>query len=124
MENTEFIYDDEKAAAFIMESLPENLQKKYDEDDILYILDILYDYYESTGAIIGEDEDKAETSYVDLDPEEMMAYILEEIEKDDKKEDFPAKDIEQILLAELDYCKSIGILEEDGGDSGDEDDDE
>ena len=112
MENTEFIYDDEKAAAFIIENLPENLQKKYDEDDILYILDILYDYYESAGAIIGEEEEKAEPSYVDLDPEEMVAKILSEIEEDDREGDFPAEDIELILLAELEYCKSIGIIEE------------
>ena len=116
MENTEFIYDDEKAAAFIIENLPKNQQNKYDEDDILYILDILYDYYESAGAIIGEGEEKAEPSYVDLDPEEMIANILEEIEKDGKKEDFPVEDIELILLAELDYCKSIGILEKDEND--------
>ena len=113
MSNPELIYDDEKAAAFIKAHLPEPLQQKYSDQDIQYVLDLLYEFYESAGVIIDEDEEQAGQEYVDLDHEEMIDFLRDALEEDGKTAHFPIDEIERILQAELDYCKSIGIVDSD-----------
>ena len=49
MQNDEFAMedlDDEKTIAYIREHLPQELKEKYSDDDLYYILDTIYDYYD------------------------------------------------------------------------------
>lgn len=113
MSTPELIYDDEKAAAFIKSHLPKELQKKYSDENIQYVLDLLYEFYESAGAIIEEDDENTGQQFIDLDHEEMIEFLRDALEEDAKAEEFPMEDIELILQAELEYCKSIGIVDQD-----------
>ena len=44
--------DDQKTIEFIKNYLPQDLKDKFTEDDLYYILDVIVDYYTSSGCLI------------------------------------------------------------------------
>ena len=103
-EKDDLIYDDDEAVKFIFSSLPEHLQKKYTIDDVDYFLDILYEYYEKNGLLDEESEEE-----VELDEDEMLAYVCKCIKKD-KECTLNPDDMPYFLDGEFKYCESIGII--------------
>ena len=47
----DFVYDDQEAVKFIQNNLPQELKGKYSDDDITYVTDVIYDYFESQGML-------------------------------------------------------------------------
>ena len=106
-EDTEFEYDGDDSLQFIMNFLPESVKQKFSEDDILYVVDLIYDFYELKGFMDGEDDD-----LIDLDAydEELVAYIIKNAFNDGFGE-FEAEDVNIILQGEKGYCDSIGFYD-------------
>ena len=102
-----FLYDDDDALAFIKNYLPEPVKSKFTDDDITYIVDLMYEFYESKGLLVGDDETVVE---VDIDIDEMVAYILNNALSDGIGK-FKAEDIELVVEGELEYCESIDMFE-------------
>jgi len=101
-------YDDNDAVQFIKNHLPEDVRQKYNDDDINYIIDLIYEFYESKGFM---DEDvKDETVDVEFDEDELIAFVKKNASSDGVG-DFKADDIALIVEAELEYCESIGMFE-------------
>ncbi|WP_029903413.1 hypothetical protein [Prevotella sp. 10(H)] len=100
-------YDEDDAVKFIQNYLPQEMKEKYTDDEINYIIDIVYDFYDEKGFM---DEDTDENSVVDIDEDEIVAYVLKYTKKD-KVNNFTADDIAFIIQGELAYCDSIGIFE-------------
>lgn len=100
-------YDEEDAVKFIQNYLPQELKGKYTNDEINYIIDIVYEFYEDKGLM---DEDTDENSLIDIDEDEMIAYVLKNTKKD-KINNFSSEDIAFIIQGELAYCDSLGIFE-------------
>lgn len=100
-------YDEEDAVKFIQNYLPQEVKGKYTNDEINYIIDIVYDYYDEKGFM---DDDTDEALVVDIDEDEIIAYVLKNTKKD-KINDFSSEDIAFIIQGELAYCDSIGIFE-------------
>lgn len=96
------VYDEDEAVAFILKYLPQEMRERITEDEIDYVLDVIYDFYEEKGFI---DEESAEEA--SIDEEEMFNYILKAAKKD--KMNITEDDVEFILQAEYDYGKSIGV---------------
>ena len=42
-------YDEDDAIKFIRETLPQEVSEKYSDDEILYVIDIIWDWYERNG---------------------------------------------------------------------------
>ena len=102
----ELEYDEEKAVKFIMNNLPQEMKSKVEAETIEYVLDVLYEYYESKG--IFEDDPEKE---VEIDEDEMIAYVAKVV----KKEKFATLSIDEITFivqGEIAYCDSIGLFEE------------
>lgn len=100
----ELIYDEDDAVKFILKNLPSDVKGKYDEDDVNYILDVVYEYYDKKGYF---DEDSDEE--VEIDEDEVLEFAVKCAKEDDmKKLDETA--IRYILDGEFEYCKSIGIF--------------
>jgi len=100
-------YDEEDAVKFIQNYLPQEMKGKYSNDEINYIIDIVYDFYEEKGFM---DEDTDEASTVDIDEDEIVSYVLKYTQKD-KINDFTSEDVAFIIQGELAYCDSIGVFE-------------
>lgn len=99
-------YDEDEAVKFIKNYIPQEIKEKYTNDDINYIIDIVYDFYESKGLM----EESDNSTIVEIDEDEMVAYVQKQTLKD-KIKTFSADDITQIVQGELAYCESIGIFE-------------
>ena len=100
-------YDEDDAVKFIQNYLPQDIKGKYSGDDINYIIDIIYDFYDEKGFM---DESADGETVVDIDEDEMVAYVLKYTQKD-KITNFEPEDISFIIQGEIAYCESIGIFE-------------
>lgn len=96
-------YEEDDAIKFIRTALPEEVSERYDDDDILYIIDIIWDWYEKNGYL---KIDAGVTDEKELDVTKLTAYVAKEIKKDGEIEMDPA-DIDLIVKGELEYEESI-----------------
>ncbi len=106
MTTEELLFDEEAAVKFILDFIPEENRKDLTEDEILYILDVIDDYYESEG-LLSEDETAAEAS---IDEEKMYNFVLKAVQKD--KMNISTEQIQLILEGEYEYGVKLGIYEE------------
>ncbi|NDV47839.1 hypothetical protein D0T49_12355 [Paludibacter sp. 221] len=98
------VYDDDEAVNYILNFLPKEMRKRINQDEIEYMLDVIYDFYDEKGYI---EEDSAEEA--SIDEEEMFKYIVKATKKDDV--DISEDEIELILQGEYEYGKSIGVYD-------------
>ncbi len=106
-DNEELVFDESEAIRFILNFIPEEDKKNLTEDDIQYVLDVIYDYYDSEGLIEDDNETADEAS---IDEEKMFDYIRNAVKKD--KMNINDEQIQLILEGEFEYGVSIGIYEE------------
>ena len=96
-------YDDEAAIIFIQKKLPKELN--ISDDEIQYVLDVIYDFYESKG-FLNEDTDEE----VEIVEEELLHYILKAVKKDEMDaEKLTEENVQLILDAEFEYSESLGV---------------
>ncbi|MDR2389808.1 MAG: hypothetical protein LBD89_08515 [Tannerellaceae bacterium] len=94
-------YDEEESVKFIQNYLPQEYKEKFSDDDILYLLDLAEEFYESKKDVDIFDEE---------DEEELIVYILKNA-KEDGVGSFEAEAILHILNGEMEYCESIHYFE-------------
>ena len=100
-------YCEEEAIKFILNHLPAGIKRDIENDDIEYVLDLIYDFYEEKGYL---DEENDEV--VDIVENEMIEYVVSRAAKDNLSEKLTEEVIAAILDAEYEYNKSIGVFEE------------
>lgn len=99
----ELRFDEDKAIEFIRATLPEEVNKDYDDDDILYIIDIIWDWYEKNGYLeITADVTDEEVVKI----EDLTDYVRKQLAKD-KNFLIDTKDVGLIVKGELQYEESI-----------------
>ena len=103
MEENKYLFDEDKAVEFIRRELPENISIKFSDDEILTVIDIIWDYYEKKGLLSLNIE---ETEEEQLDPDDLTVYVKKTI-KENEELFMDPKDIDLIVKAELDYEESL-----------------
>ncbi len=103
----ELEYCEEEAIKFILNHLPAEIKKSIKNDDIEYVLDLIYDFYDEKGYL---DEENDEV--VDIVENEMIEYVANRTVKDNLSEKLTEDVIAAIVDAEYEYSKSIGVFEE------------
>ena len=99
-------YDEEQAVKFIRSFIPENIRDKYTDDEILLVIDTIWDYYESKGLLeISADADEED----ETDVAALSAYVGKELRKDGEVV-MDESDINQIVKGELAYEKTLDIF--------------
>lgn len=96
-------FDEDEAVKFIRSSMSDDVQNKYEDDDILCIVDIIWDYYEKKG-FLSLNIDDGEEEVLDVD--DLIKYVKKEVKKDPELNIEP-KDVEQMVKAELNYEESL-----------------
>ena len=99
--------DDDKTVEFIRNFLPVELKEKFSDDDLYYIIDVIADYYFSSGLL---DAKPDADGCVEIDTEKIVAYIVKEAKKD-KIGDWLPEDIELVVQAEMEYGNSLGQVD-------------
>ena len=101
-----FDYDEGDSVKFIRNYLPQELKEKFSDDDINYIIDLIYEYYEEKGFMDDEADDE-----VNIDEDELIDYVI----KNANRHGFPnvePDEIQFVVQGELGYCDSLGMFEE------------
>lgn len=99
----ETLYDEDNAIAFIRKTLPENVNARYDDDEILYVIDIIWEWYEKNGYLDLNSEVIEEEEH---DLTRLTAYVKAQLKKDEEIEMDPA-DVDLIVKGEIEYEESI-----------------
>lgn len=106
-EKDDFIYDEVESVKFIQNYLPQELKGKFSDDDINYIVDLIYEFYASKGYLNIDDNDEKE---VEIDEDELTDFVVKNALKD-KVGKFEAEDVAFIVQGELAYCDSIHVFD-------------
>ena len=104
-EKTIIEYDEDESVKFIRKSLTEEMQNEFSDDEINYIVDLVYEFYEEKG-FLDEDDDKD----IEIDEDELLDYVIKNARKD-KIRDFTDEQIEAIVAGELAYCDTLNLFE-------------
>lgn len=75
----DLIYDEDESVKFIQNYLPQELKGKFSNDDINYIVDLIYDFYESRGYLNDDADDDAD---IEIDEDELIEYVVKNAQKD------------------------------------------
>ena len=100
-------YDEEHAIAFIQNHLPQEMKGKFNNDDLNYIVDLIYEFYENKGYL---DDNLAEDQEVEIDEDELIAFVVKQAKKD-KVGIFSSEEVSFIVQGELAYCDSINLFD-------------
>ena len=74
-----FDYDEGDSVKFIRNYLPQELKEKFSDDDINYIIDLIYEYYEEKGFMDDEADDE-----VNIDEDELIDYVIKNAKRNGK----------------------------------------
>ncbi|MEG1187476.1 MAG: hypothetical protein RSE35_06495 [Bacteroidales bacterium] len=96
----DYVYDDQEAVKFIQNSLPQELKEKFSDDDITYITDVIYDYFESQGMLDPSLEEDPE-----VDVEDLLDYIMKNSKRDGFE--FVRDEVLFVVEGEFDYEESL-----------------
>lgn len=103
-------FDEAEAIKFIRNYMPADIRDLYDDDEILNVIDMIWDFYESEGLLQIPNQNDADDD-VSADYPAILAYVKKMLAKD-KLAVVDVDDVHYIVEGELEYEKSIGL--EDG----------
>ena len=95
MEEEKF-YDENDAVKFIREQVGDDIAKKYGSDDIVLLIDTMFDYFDAHD---NEDED---------DINAIAAWVAKELRKD-RDNNIEPEDVPAIVAAELAYEETLSL---------------
>lgn len=96
-------YDEDLAIKYIRNYVPNDIGECYDDDEILNIIDIIWDYYEDNGMLDFSDIDYGDD---DVDVSELVSHVEAMVAKD-KSAKVAKEHIAEIVKGELAYENSI-----------------
>lgn len=102
----EIDYDEDDAIEYIQSSIPENINKKLSEDDIAYLIELIYEYYEESGILSDEADEEFE-----LDEEELVDFVFKSAQSANIK-NITVEMVEAVIDGELSYCESLEDADE------------
>lgn len=91
--------DDARAVAYIQAHLPQDLKERFTEDDLYYFLDLIIEYYTESGVLDAQPDGDG---YVDIDLEEIAAYLAKKAKKE-RVGDYNPEDLLFVVQAQMDF---------------------
>lgn len=89
--------ENRRELAFIRTQLPSDVKKFYSDKDILYMMDLIVDYYYTSG-ILESMEDE-----VEIDLEEVAGYVCKRAKDEGFCSSFNPEEVFFIVQADLDF---------------------
>lgn len=94
--------DDAKTIEFIRNYLPQELKEKFTDEDLYYLLDLIVDYYCTSGCL---DSEPDEEGYINIDQDEIVKYVMAESQKDNMDK-FTEEELLFVVQGEMEYGNS------------------
>ncbi|KUK75544.1 MAG: Uncharacterized protein XD92_1547 [Proteiniphilum acetatigenes] len=98
-------YDEDDSLKFIQDHLPEEMKNEFSDDEINYIVDLIYEFYEEKGFL-----DENDDTEIEIDEDELLEYIIKNARKDAIRE-YSDEQIEAIVSGELAYCDTLNLFD-------------
>ena len=95
-------FDESDAVKYMRENVDVAIAEKYDDDELLNLIDIIYDYYEANGLLDIDLEDEDD----ELDIDDLRGYVERMLRKD-RGAKLIATDASALIEAYLDYENSL-----------------
>lgn len=97
-------YDEDEAVKYMKDALSGDEANLYDDDEILNLIDIIWDFYNMNGLldIDNEDDDEDDESLID----EIVDYARRTLQKD-KHSKLNPDHLSQLISAEIEYENSL-----------------
>ena len=89
--------ENRRELAFIRSQLPPTIKKYYSDKDILYIMDLIVEYYYESGILESNDDE------VEIDLEAVAEYVCKEAKKQGFSSSFNPEEVFFIVQADLDF---------------------
>ena len=89
--------ENKRELAFIRTQLPSDLKKYYSDKDILYMMDLIVDYYYTSGILESNDEE------VDIDMETVAEHVCKRAKEEGFSSSFNPEEVFFIVQADLDF---------------------
>ncbi len=96
-------YEENDAVKYILSNLSSDVAEKYSDDDILLVIDIIFEFYENKGYFDLNDIDESDDEF---DESELFEFVKKSLKKD-KDNPIDLDDVENIVHLELEYEDSI-----------------
>ncbi|MDE7180874.1 MAG: hypothetical protein K2N88_06725 [Muribaculaceae bacterium] len=96
-------FDEDDAIKFIRATLTPEKNSQISDDEILYVIDCIWDWYEKNGYL---KIDANITDEEEIDVDKLVAYVQKELKRAGETLLVP-EDLKPIILAELQYEESI-----------------
>ena len=96
-------YDEEDSVKYIQSSMPDKYKGQLTDDDINYLVDLIYEYYEDKG-YLNDDPDED----IEIDEEDLVNYVFKNAKADNVKA-FTKDQIDAVIEGELLYCETLDI---------------
>ena len=99
-------FDENKAIAHMRKAIAESESQKYSDDELLNLIDIIWDFYEQNGLLDVDLNDDEE----DDDPEAMISDLVDYAKrmiKKDRRATLDLELIEPLVKAEIEYEDSL-----------------
>ena len=89
--------ENRRELAYIRTQLPSTIKKFYSDKDILYMMDLIVDYYYTSGILESDDEE------VDIDLEAIAEYVCKRAKDEGFSSSFNPDEVFFIVQADLDF---------------------
>lgn len=109
-ENEELQFDENDAIKFIRNYMPADIRDRYDDDEILNIIDMIWDFYEDNGLLDIPSFDQMPDP--GDEPAQQLQLVMDYVNKmlaKDKLAAVDKADVHYIVEGELAYEQSIGL---------------
>lgn len=97
--------DDEKTIEYIKNYLPQELKEKFSDDEFYYFLDLIDEYYTTSGVL---DAEADADGCIDIDLAEIVNFIVAEADKDGMGKYNP-EEILFVVQGELEFTESLEL---------------
>lgn len=95
-------FDENKAVEMMRKAISPESSGLYDDDEILNVVDLIWDWYEDNGYLDIDSDDDEE----DIDIKALVAYVGKMLAKDSRSP-IRSADIEPLVMAEIAYENSL-----------------
>ena len=92
------VFDENDAIKFIREYIPENIKNKYSDNDILLLMDTMYDFFDEEDDDDFDEENFDDEAYLN----NIVNYVKKSIRKDPENA-IEMDDVKHLVLGELEY---------------------
>ena len=89
--------ENRRELAFIRTQLPSDVKKFYSDKDILYMMDLIVDYYYTSGILESKEDE------VEIDLEEVAGYVCKRAKDEGFCSSFNPAEVFFIVQADLDF---------------------